>query len=133
MSFLYKLVVLVKLNNLFQEWIAEFGESKNLPPSAAANVGVKIFTFGSYRLGVHTQGADIDVVCVALRHVERLDFFQLFFEKLKHQEEIKKPNVAVHHVRIFVVRFSPALGLRMSRLYQKARLSLGALLSSPVQ
>ncbi|XP_042645032.1 poly(A) polymerase type 3-like [Tyto alba] len=90
MNFLYKLVVLGKLSNLFQEWISEFGDIKNLPPSAAANVGVKIFTFGSYRLGVHTQGADIGAVCVAPRHVESSDFFQLFFEKLKHQEEIKK-------------------------------------------
>lgn len=29
---------------------------QNLPPSAVTNVGGKIFTFGSYRLGVHTKG-----------------------------------------------------------------------------
>lgn len=29
---------------------------QNLPPSVVANVGGKIFTFGSYRLGVHTKG-----------------------------------------------------------------------------
>lgn len=29
---------------------------QNLPQSAVANVGGKIFTFGSYRLGVHTKG-----------------------------------------------------------------------------
>lgn len=29
---------------------------QNLPPSAISCVGGKIFTFGSYRLGVHTKG-----------------------------------------------------------------------------
>lgn len=29
---------------------------QNLPQSVIENVGGKIFTFGSYRLGVHTKG-----------------------------------------------------------------------------
>ncbi|NWW47873.1 PAPOG polymerase, partial [Pedionomus torquatus] len=100
----HRLVVLSKLNNLVKEWISELGESKNLSPSAAANVGGKIFTFGSYRLGVHTKGADIDAVCVAPRHVERSDFFQSFFEKLKHQEKIKNLR-AVEDAYVPVVKF----------------------------
>ncbi|XP_075353085.1 poly(A) polymerase gamma isoform X1 [Mycteria americana] len=100
----HRLVVLGKLNNLVKEWISELGESKNLPRSAVANVGGKIFTFGSYRLGVHTKGADIDAVCVAPRHVERSDFFQSFFEKLKHQEEIKNLR-AVEDAYVPVVKF----------------------------
>ncbi|KFW88838.1 Poly(A) polymerase gamma, partial [Phalacrocorax carbo] len=100
----HRLVVLGKLNNLVKEWISELGESKNLPPSAVANVGGKIFTFGSYRLGVHTKGADIDAVCVAPRHVERSDFFQSFFEKLKHQEEIKNLRV-IEDAYVPVVKF----------------------------
>uniref|UniRef100_A0A8C3KGE1 Poly(A) polymerase n=1 Tax=Calidris pygmaea TaxID=425635 RepID=A0A8C3KGE1_9CHAR len=100
----HRLVVLSKLNSLVKEWISELGESKNLPPSAAANVGGKIFTFGSYKLGVHTKGADIDAVCVAPRHVERSDFFQSFFEKLKHQEKIKNLR-AVEDAYVPVVKF----------------------------
>ncbi|NWZ60708.1 PAPOG polymerase, partial [Haliaeetus albicilla] len=93
-----------RLNHLVKEWISELGESKNLPPSVVANGGGKIFTFGSYRLGVHTKGADIDVACVAPRHVERSDFFQSFFEKLKRQEEIKKLR-AVEDAYVPVVKF----------------------------
>uniref|UniRef100_A0A663EIX4 Poly(A) polymerase nucleotidyltransferase domain-containing protein n=1 Tax=Aquila chrysaetos chrysaetos TaxID=223781 RepID=A0A663EIX4_AQUCH len=52
----HRLVVLGKLNNLVKEWISELGESKNLPPSAVANVGGKIFTCGSYRLEIHSKG-----------------------------------------------------------------------------
>ncbi|XP_074874606.1 poly(A) polymerase gamma-like [Buteo buteo] len=100
----HRLVVLGRLNNLVKEWISELGESKNLPPSVVANVGGKIFTFGSYRLGVHTKGADIDVACVAPRHVERSDFFQSFFEKLQRQEEIKKLR-AVEDAYVPVVKF----------------------------
>ncbi|KAB1266833.1 Poly polymerase gamma [Camelus dromedarius] len=98
------LVVLGKLNNLVKEWISEVSESKNLPPSVVATVGGKIFTFGSYRLGVHTKGADIDALCVAPRHVERSDFFQSFFEKLKHQDGIRNLR-AVEDAFVPVIKF----------------------------
>ncbi|XP_038665109.1 poly(A) polymerase gamma isoform X1 [Scyliorhinus canicula] len=100
----HRLVVLGKLNNLVKEWIAEISETKNLPPSVIVNVGGKIFTFGSYRLGVHTKGADIDALCVAPRHVERSDFFQSFFEKLKQQEGIKDLR-AVEDAYVPVIKF----------------------------
>ncbi|KAM6355905.1 poly(A) polymerase gamma [Podargus strigoides] len=100
----HRLMVLGQLNNLVKEWISELGESKNLPPSTVANVGGKIFTFGSFRLGVHTKGADIDAVCVAPSHVERSDFFQSFFEKLKLQEKIKNLR-AVEDAYVPVIKF----------------------------
>ncbi|KFP42817.1 Poly(A) polymerase gamma, partial [Chlamydotis macqueenii] len=100
----HRLVVLGKLNTLVKEWISELGQSKNLPPSVVANVGGRLITFGSYRLGVHTKGADIDAVCVAPRHVERSDFFQSFFEKLKHQEKIRNLRV-IEDAYVPVVKF----------------------------
>ncbi|XP_024097062.2 poly(A) polymerase beta [Pongo abelii] len=84
-----RILVLEKLNNLVKEWIREISESKSLPQSVIENVGGKIFTFGSYRLGVHTKGADIDALCVAPSHVDRSDFFTSFYAKLKLQEEVK--------------------------------------------
>ncbi|KAB0403348.1 hypothetical protein E2I00_015865, partial [Balaenoptera physalus] len=84
-----RILILGKLNNLVKEWIREISEIKNLPQSVIENVGGKIFTFGSYRLGVHTKGADIDALCVAPRHVDRSDFFTSFYDKLKLQEEVK--------------------------------------------
>ncbi|XP_056326672.1 poly(A) polymerase gamma isoform X1 [Danio aesculapii] len=100
----HRLAVLGKLNSFVKEWISEISESKNLPPSAVANVGGKIFTFGSYRLGVHTKGADIDALCVAPRHVERTDFFSSFFEKLKRHDEIKDLR-AVEDAFVPVIKF----------------------------
>ncbi|XP_066464187.1 poly(A) polymerase alpha isoform X2 [Eleutherodactylus coqui] len=84
-----RILILGKLNNLVKEWIRDISEIKNLPQSVIENVGGKIFTFGSYRLGVHTKGADIDALCVAPRHVDRSDFFSSFYDKLKLQDEVK--------------------------------------------
>nr|XP_027812022.1 poly(A) polymerase beta [Marmota flaviventris] len=84
-----RILILEKLNNLVKEWIREISESKSLPQAVTESVGGKIFTFGSYRLGVHTKGADIDALCVAPRHVDRSDFFTSFYDKLKLQEEVK--------------------------------------------
>uniref|UniRef100_A0A673Z556 polynucleotide adenylyltransferase n=1 Tax=Salmo trutta TaxID=8032 RepID=A0A673Z556_SALTR len=100
----HRLAVLGKLNTFVKEWIAEISETKNLPPSAITNVGGKIFTFGSYRLGVHTKGADIDALCVSPRHVERTDFFDSFFAKLKLHEEIKDLR-AVEDAFVPVIKF----------------------------
>lgn len=100
----HRLAVLGKLNSFVKEWISEISESKNLPHAAIANVGGKIFTFGSYRLGVHTKGADIDALCVAPRHVERSDFFASFFEKLKQNDSIKDLR-AVEDAFVPVIKF----------------------------
>lgn len=67
---------------------------QNMPESVANSVGGKIFTFGSYRLGVHTKGADIDTLLVAPRHVERTDFFGTFYEILKTNEDVKELRVS---------------------------------------
>uniref|UniRef100_A0A8C8ESQ5 polynucleotide adenylyltransferase n=1 Tax=Oncorhynchus tshawytscha TaxID=74940 RepID=A0A8C8ESQ5_ONCTS len=69
------------------------------------SVGGKIFTFGSYRLGVHTKGADIDALFVAPRHVERTDFFSSFLDKLKEQEEVKDLR-AVEEAFVPVIKLS---------------------------
>jgi len=45
--------------------------------------------YGSYRLGVVSQGSDIDCICVAPQFVERKDFFSVFFDMLKGNSSIK--------------------------------------------
>ncbi|KAL3284679.1 hypothetical protein HHI36_018828 [Cryptolaemus montrouzieri] len=84
----HRLVILGKLYSLVKQWIKDTSIAKNIPESVAENVGGKIYTFGSYRLGVHNKGADIDALCVAPRHIFREDFFSSFYELLKQQEEV---------------------------------------------
>ncbi|XP_042903419.1 poly(A) polymerase type 3 isoform X2 [Parasteatoda tepidariorum] len=85
----HRMEVLSKINQLVRQWIKEISLKKNMPPNIAETVGGKIYTFGSYRLGVHTKGADIDTLCVAPRHVERTDFFSSFVELLRNQPEVE--------------------------------------------
>ncbi|XP_052828608.1 poly(A) polymerase beta isoform X4 [Octopus bimaculoides] len=87
----HRMEVLSKINNLVREWIKDVSRQKNnIPENRIATFGGKVFTFGSYRLGVHTKGADIDTLCIAPRHIERSDFFTSFGELLKQQSEVKE-------------------------------------------
>lgn len=47
--------ILTLLNKTLKEWVKEISGNK-LPPHVAESMNGKIFTFGSYRLGVHTRG-----------------------------------------------------------------------------
>jgi poly(A) polymerase len=81
--------------------------SKGFSDQLATEATAKIFTFGSYRLGVHGTGADIDTLCVAPRyfihllndsllksHIERSDFFGSLNEILSKNPEITELTVS---------------------------------------
>lgn len=86
----HRMDVLHKINSLFKDWIKKISMSKNMPEELAEKVGGKVCTFGSFRLGVNSQGGDIDTLCIAPRHIDRIDFFTSFAELLKKQPEVKK-------------------------------------------
>ncbi len=84
----HRMEILAKLNTLVKQWVKDVSVTKNMPEQMAEQLGGKIYTFGSYRLGVHHKGADIDALCVAPRNIERTDYFTSFFELLKQQPEV---------------------------------------------
>ena len=84
----HRMEVLARLNALVKQWIKDLSIQKNMPSSVAETVGGKIYTFGSYRLGVHNKGADIDALCVAPRHILREDYFDSFLELLRQLPEV---------------------------------------------
>lgn len=89
----HRMLILGKLNSIVKQWIKDVSIEKNMPQTVAENVGGKIYTFGSYRLGVHNKGADIDALCVAPRHIDRKDFFTSFYELLKQTAEVTELRV----------------------------------------
>ncbi|XP_059174336.1 poly(A) polymerase type 3-like [Physella acuta] len=117
----HRLEVLAKVNDLMRDWIKDVSRQKNnIPENLVDTFGGKVFTFGSYRMGVHTQGADIDTLCVAPRHVERSDFFKSFFELLKSQPEVKDLRaVEEAYVPAIIVEFD---GIELDMVF--ARLAL---------
>ncbi|RAO66350.1 uncharacterized protein BHQ10_002362 [Talaromyces amestolkiae] len=60
------------------EFVKKVGQRKGLSPAALEAAGGKIFTYGSYRLGVYGPGSDIDTLIVAPKHVMIDDFFSDF-------------------------------------------------------
>mmetsp|Transcript_6513 Transcript_6513/g.20203 ORF Transcript_6513/g.20203 Transcript_6513/m.20203 type:complete len:628 (+) Transcript_6513:262-2145(+) len=67
--------VLGELKRVFQDWVQSVCRAKGLSDELAAEAGGRLYTSGSYRLGVHEPGADIDSVCVAPNHCTRTEFF----------------------------------------------------------
>jgi poly(A) polymerase len=48
--------VLAQIASIFKEFVKQVSIRNGLPEELASDVGGTIFTFGSYRLGVHGQG-----------------------------------------------------------------------------
>lgn len=64
-------MVASQLGAIIREWIKESGRMEGKDEDTINNSGGKIFEFGSYRLGVHSPGTDIDALVVAPRHIDR--------------------------------------------------------------
>ena len=65
--------VLGELNEMLQDWIRTRSLSKGHPDES---IRCNLYTFGSYRLGVHGPAADIDSLVIGPKHIDRAeDFF----------------------------------------------------------
>ncbi|KAM3586085.1 polynucleotide adenylyltransferase [Umbelopsis sp. WA50703] len=100
-------IVLGKLNTLTKDFVYRVSKLKGFPESLAKEAGGKIFTFGSYRLGVHNAGSDIDCLAVLPRHVEREQFFTIMYDMLKEQNEVTEITaVSDAYVPVITMHFS---------------------------
>lgn len=79
---------------IVKQFVYEVSLSRGLSEAAAKAAGGKIFTFGSYRLGVHGPGSDIDTLCVVPKHVSREDFFETFEKMLATVEGATEVSVS---------------------------------------
>ncbi|KAH0562052.1 hypothetical protein GP486_003247 [Trichoglossum hirsutum] len=73
-----RVVVLHSLQKITEEFVFQVSQQQGLPELLARAAGGKIFTYGSYRLGVYGPGSDIDTLVVVPKHVSREEFFEHF-------------------------------------------------------
>jgi Nucleotidyltransferase domain len=93
LSFALREIVLGRVAALVKKFVRTVSLSRGLSEAAANAAGGKIFTFGSYRLGVHGPGSDIDTLCVVPKHVSREDFFDVFEGMLRNLEGVTEVSV----------------------------------------
>lgn len=73
-----RIATLKLLHAVNREFIKTVGRQQGMHESQVEQLGGKIFSYGSYRLGVHSPGSDIDTLTVSPRNVKREDFFNTF-------------------------------------------------------
>eukprot|EP00029_Vermamoeba_vermiformis_P008840 TRINITY_DN4243_c0_g1_i1.p1 TRINITY_DN4243_c0_g1~~TRINITY_DN4243_c0_g1_i1.p1 ORF type:complete len:675 (+),score=133.96 TRINITY_DN4243_c0_g1_i1:164-2188(+) len=113
--------VLGRLNVLIREWVTSISAKRGLG-ELSAEQGAKIFTFGSYRLGVNSPGGDIDTLCLCCRHIERDDFFGELFQLLTALPEVKDITpVPDAFVPVIKMEFD---GIAIDLLFAKLALSM---------
>jgi len=96
--------VLGKLDFLVKQFVDSLSQGKRL--------GGKIYTFGSYRLGVHDRGADIDALCVVPRHISRRDAFTVMY----YQARISHANMPTYVPLINLIFINIPIDLTFARL-----------------
>jgi poly(A) polymerase len=110
------------LNAIIQQWVRE--ETRRLHTLSAhdnnqsistngdededdgqfMNVNAELFTFGSFRLGVHGPGTDMDALCVGPKHIDRASFFSGLYRLLDSNARVTELS-AVPDAYVPIVKF----------------------------
>ena len=92
--------MLGRVADLVKKFVRKVSLARGLSEPAANAAGGELYTFGSYRLGVHGPGTDIDTLCVVPKHVSREDFFDVFEPMLRETEGVTEVSVgrSRHHL-----------------------------------
>ncbi|XP_042471442.1 nuclear poly(A) polymerase 1-like [Zingiber officinale] len=113
--------VLGKLDQIVKLWIKKVSKANGFNEQFVQEANAKIFTFGSYRLGVHGPGADIDILCVGPRYATREeDFFIQLHNMLFEMSEVTELH-PIPDAYVPVMKFK-LNGVSIDLLYAKLSL-----------
>ncbi|KAH1056754.1 hypothetical protein J1N35_034819 [Gossypium stocksii] len=108
--------VLGHITKIVKSWVKQLTRQKGYTDQMVEEANAVIFTFGSYRLGVHGPGADIDTLCVGPSYVNREeDFFIILHDILAEMEEVTELQpIPDAHVPVVKFKFQ---GISIDLLY----------------
>ncbi|BFG24381.1 hypothetical protein CerSpe_106550 [Prunus speciosa] len=108
--------VLQRIGQIVKDWVKQLTRLRGYTDQMVEDANALIFTFGSYRLGVHGPGADIDTLCVGPSYVNREeDFFFILHNILAEMEEVTELQpVPDAHVPVMKFKFD---GISIDLLY----------------
>jgi poly(A) polymerase len=108
--------VLGRIKLIVIDWVKQLTQLRGYTDQMVKDANAALFTFGSYRLGVHGPGADIDTLCVGPSYVNREeDFFFVLHSIFAEMEEISELQpVPDAHVPVMKFKFD---GISIDLLY----------------
>ncbi|XP_057434821.1 nuclear poly(A) polymerase 4 isoform X2 [Lotus japonicus] len=108
--------VLRRLDQIVKSWVKQVTRQRGYTDQMVDDANAVIFTFGSYRLGVHGPGVDIDTLCIGPSYVNREeDFFFGLHDILAEMEEITELQpINDAHVPVMKFKFQ---GISIDLLY----------------
>ncbi|XP_034210391.1 nuclear poly(A) polymerase 4-like isoform X2 [Prunus dulcis] len=81
--------VLQRIEQIVKDWVKQLTRSRGYTEQMVEDANALIFTFGSYRLGVHYPGDEIEMLCVGPSYVNgEEDFFFILQNILAEMEEV---------------------------------------------
>ncbi|XP_057454423.1 nuclear poly(A) polymerase 4-like isoform X2 [Lotus japonicus] len=108
--------VLHRLGQVVKDWVKQLTRIRGYTDQMVEDANAVIFTFGSYRLGVHGPGADIDTLCIGPSYINRDDdFFYTLHDILASMEEVTELQpIPDAHVPVMKFKFD---GISIDLLY----------------
>ncbi|KAH8815846.1 Poly(A) polymerase central domain-containing protein [Xylogone sp. PMI_703] len=104
--------VLTSLQAITEEFVRRVSKAQGMAEHVANAAGGKIFTYGSYRLGVVGPGSDIDALVLVPSHVTRDDYFKYFPDLLVEMA----PEGAITDLTPVVDAFVPIIKFEYSNI-----------------